>query len=126
MYLDLWELPSDRLTATITDVVEANFFSRCEPEKRPLHLKEKLRELQVDDDPSEISPSSTKEEDTIGTGTEKVHSPRAPQKWYSTCFRGRRSRKPKYDASLVKTLYNTFLFKFWASGILKLFSGKLP
>ncbi|KAF8962130.1 multidrug resistance-associated ABC transporter [Flammula alnicola] len=36
---DFWKLPPERLTASITDDVEKNFYSRCPPEKRPGHMK---------------------------------------------------------------------------------------
>jgi hypothetical protein len=37
---DLWQLPQSELTASITDKVETNFYSRCPPEKRPAFMKE--------------------------------------------------------------------------------------
>ena len=117
---DLWELPHARLTGTITDAVEANFFSRCEPEKRPRHLREKLGGL---DGVSNRSPSSTKERDEALSidDPEKVER----SKWYMTCFRRKKNTgAPTYDASLTKTLHNTFFFQIWTAGILKLLSGE--
>jgi hypothetical protein len=35
----------------------------------------------------------------------------------------RRKRKPVYDSSLVKALQQTFFYRWWISGILKLGSG---
>ena len=32
-------------------------------------------------------------------------------------------KQPKYDASLVWALHKTFFWRFWAGGLLKLFSG---
>ena len=34
--IDLWELPPSKLTSTLTDRVEHDFYARCPPEKRPL------------------------------------------------------------------------------------------
>ncbi|KAF8235236.1 multidrug resistance-associated ABC transporter [Tricholoma matsutake] len=93
---DLWELPYARLTGTITDAVEANFFSRCEPDKRPRHLRDKLGDLSAS---ANFSPSWFRRTKTPGT--------------------------PKYDASLAKTLHNTFFFQIWTAGSLKLFSDTL-
>ncbi|KAF8884421.1 ATP-dependent bile acid permease [Gymnopilus junonius] len=36
---DFWELPRARLTATLSDEVENNFYRRCPPEKRPRSMK---------------------------------------------------------------------------------------
>jgi hypothetical protein len=123
--LDLWELPHSRLTGTITDAVEANFYSRCEPEKRPRHLQEKFSGL---DGRSKVSPSSTKEEDEAISisNPEKVDPDLPRSKWYRSWFR--RTKNPrirKYDASLTKTLHNTFFFRIWTAGVLKLLSGEL-
>lgn len=121
---DLWELPHARLTGTITDTIEASFFSRCEPEKRPHHLREKLGGLEG---VSNGSPS-TKEEDEAYSidGNEMVDADRPYSKWYNTCFRRKKAAgTPKYDASLTKTLHHTFFSQIWMAGILKLFSGEL-
>lgn len=124
-WLDLWELPYARLTGTITDAVEANFFSRCEPDKRPRHLRDKLGDLSAS---ANFSPSSTKEEDgaiSIANSEKVDPSPILP-KWYRSWFRRTKTPgTPKYDASLAKTLHNTFFFQIWTAGSLKLFSGKL-
>ncbi|KAJ3506143.1 hypothetical protein NLJ89_g7032 [Agrocybe chaxingu] len=35
---DFWDLPHSRLTASVTDDVEHNFYKRCAPEKRPRYM----------------------------------------------------------------------------------------
>lgn len=122
---DLWELPYARLTGTITDAVEANFFSRCEPDKRPRHLRDKLGDLSAS---ANFSPSSTKEEDDAISiaNSEKVDPSPILPKWYRSWFRRTKTPgTPKYDASLAKTLHNTFFFQIWTAGSLKLFSDTL-
>ncbi|PPQ74022.1 hypothetical protein CVT26_006961 [Gymnopilus dilepis] len=36
---DFWELPRARLTSTLSDKVEKNFYERCPPEKRPRYMR---------------------------------------------------------------------------------------
>ncbi|CAA7270432.1 unnamed protein product [Cyclocybe aegerita] len=37
---DFWNLPHSRLTASVTDDVEHNFYKRCAPEKRPRYMQD--------------------------------------------------------------------------------------
>ena len=112
---DLWELPNPLLTATITDAVESNFYSRCTPASRPLHLREKLRESE------DLSPSSTKEEDEGRSDSEKAQGNERQKPW----FHRKKEKKSKYDASLFLALHETFFFRIWIGGFMKLFAGKL-
>ncbi|KAK7454037.1 hypothetical protein VKT23_011548 [Stygiomarasmius scandens] len=113
---DLWELPPDRLTAQLSDRLEHNFFSRCPPEQRPWHLREKLRRV---NEPIDDTPSASVDE--------KVDSPKEIEKSNKekperTCFgRKRAEKKPKakYDSSLVKALFVTFKTRWLLSGALK-------
>jgi hypothetical protein len=120
MCLDLWELPPASLTASITEAVESNFYSRCDPHNRPHHLREKLL------DPKEISVSSasTKEGEALGD-PEKITPHLGDHKHRDSWFRRRKPEGPKYDASLVRALHETFFIRIWIAGALKLCSGWL-
>ncbi|KAF8882127.1 P-loop containing nucleoside triphosphate hydrolase protein [Infundibulicybe gibba] len=83
---DLWELPRPRLTSSITDKVETNFYLRCPPESRPHFLQGKL---------DQVSAAKDKKKD------------------------------PKYDSSLFLAIHQSFLFRIWSAGILKLLSDTL-
>lgn len=112
---DLWELPPGQLTSAVTDAVETNFFARCEPEKRPRILQDKLR------DPGNlsISPSSTKEatKEESKEDTEKSGDTFKPSR---TPTSAKNTRKTKYDSSLFLAIHRTFIVRIWAAGILKL------
>jgi len=110
LHLDLWELPPNFLTASITDTIESNFYSRCDPQNRPRHL----RDLQD----SSLSSLSEHEQPI----SEKFALPLDRRSW----FRRRQAKKhkePKYDASLARALHKTFFARIWIAGALKLCSG---
>ncbi|RDB26371.1 Oligomycin resistance ATP-dependent permease YOR1 [Hypsizygus marmoreus] len=114
---DLWTLPEPRLTASITDAVELNFFSRCEPEKRPRFLQERLR----DSENLSLSPSSTKEGPrNLEKGDLPSHSRHSKFPWFR-----KKDKKPKWDSSLFLALHRTFLVRIWVAGILKLLADTL-
>ncbi|KAF5360291.1 hypothetical protein D9758_009169 [Tetrapyrgos nigripes] len=118
---DLWELPDDRQTAQLTDMLETNFFTRCPPEQRPWHLREKLRRpneriedtsLTSVDEKDNVVPKETELPDET---TDEKSGKRAKQK------------KPKspYDSSLPKALFVTFRTRWLLSGALKLCADTL-
>ncbi|KAF8880183.1 multidrug resistance-associated ABC transporter [Infundibulicybe gibba] len=47
---DLWELPPPRLTSTVTNKVESNFYLRCPPESRPYFLEGELNKVSAAED----------------------------------------------------------------------------
>lgn len=116
--IDLWALPNDRLAAPITDQVEVNFFSRCEPKIRPSFLRERHSET------FRSSPSGKVEGQWEDTNDETVMPPEAeprPRRWW---FRnGSNNHKATYDASLVRALHKTFFLRIWISGMLNLSAG---
>lgn len=108
MAVDLWTLPHSRLTSTITDDLELNFYSRCPPEGRPRHLRERFPDVAEasrtpTDTELEDLPSKEKGQPAVA----KDNSPTA-----------------KYDSSFPKALHQTFFNRIWAAGVLKLFSGE--
>jgi ATP-binding cassette subfamily C (CFTR/MRP) protein 1 len=76
---------------------------RCPPEKRPLSLYPPLPQ-----EDATLKPDSSVDK---------------PRRWWS--LPGRKNATPKYDESLVRALNQTFFWRFWISGILRLFSGTL-
>lgn len=114
MALDLWALPNSRLTSTITDDLESNFYSRCPPESRPRHLREHFP------DSAEVSPSPTEIElEDSPSKYNKEKGKKLPAE-----SEGNPST-PKYDSSFPKALHKTFFNRIWAAGFLKLASGEL-
>ena len=109
---DLWSLPNDRLTAAITDEVEVNFFSRCEPKTRPLFLRESKI---VQSDKVETQWGVPDMENDI-----PAEVPRLRRWWFRE---GSDEQKVTYDASLVRALHKTFFLRIWMAGILNLCSG---
>ena len=89
------------LTASVSNEVENNFYSRCEPEKRPQFMKDRLG-----------SASQSSSHDPI---QEEVDSEKAT--------RPDTKKGPKYDSSLFLALYKTFFTRIWFAGLLKVFSG---
>lgn len=123
---DLWELAKQRQTETLCKEIEDNFYERCPPDKRPVHYHEHDSE-----DLRSRSPSGTyKGDEDID---EKVVSPDPNKtadlesslegKTTASTTQQSAKAKPKYDSSLVRALHKTFFWRFWAAGLLKLFSG---
>ncbi|KAE9399630.1 multidrug resistance-associated ABC transporter [Gymnopus androsaceus JB14] len=113
---DLWSLPSERLTANVSDKIETNFFQRCPPSERPRHLRAKLRQ------PWEPEVTETVESSSDANGTEKNATTTKSKKSKS---KKSKNLKPQYDSSLLQAIYRTFLSEWWISGILKLVSDTL-
>ncbi|TFK65936.1 hypothetical protein BDN72DRAFT_900291, partial [Pluteus cervinus] len=103
---DLWTLPKEYLTSTITDNLETNFYSRCPPEKRPHRFEHVVSKKEK----KETETSSTPDETSLGE-KEEQRVPKQP--------------KTKYDSSLPKALHTTFFGPIWYSGFLKLVSDTL-
>ncbi|TFK36263.1 multidrug resistance-associated ABC transporter [Crucibulum laeve] len=122
---DFWTLPKDRLTASITDEVEHNFYARCPPEKRPRFLRDNYTDSAAYngyDLSKTVSPASTPE------SRERKELPitKGKKGWFG---RGKASKNKKtkspYDESAFKALHRTFIVRIWIAGILKLLSDTL-
>ncbi|KAG6836959.1 hypothetical protein H0H93_000601, partial [Arthromyces matolae] len=94
---DLWELPQDKLTSSVTDAIEANFYSRCEPDKRPRFMQ---------------TESSTTSSEKEYVDTDKPHP--------TTLKSDTNKKKVKYDSSLFRALVKTFAWRIWWAGFFKL------
>ncbi|KAJ4474268.1 multidrug resistance-associated ABC transporter [Lentinula aciculospora] len=119
---DLWQLPSARLTANVTDRIETNFFQRCPPDHRPRHLRQKLRqpwEAEVPDTNS--GQEDSKNENKTDEGSSDTKHPHQKKAKASK----NRNYEPKYDSSLLQAIYQTFKAEWWTSGMLKLISDTL-
>ncbi|KAJ2916152.1 hypothetical protein MD484_g4261, partial [Candolleomyces efflorescens] len=103
---DFWKLPPSDLASSVTDRVERNFYSRCSPEKRPLHLREELESVNEDlpDDDAKLEKGVIEDAEVSPT----------PLK-----------RQPVYNESLFGALHQTFLQPLWIAGFLKLFADTL-
>lgn len=125
-YTDLWQLPENLLTSSLSTSLERNFFARVAPEKRPKVYRESLGTDTESADATAASPSvassrgdpekqdrpDTKAEPV--TGKDKLPKPK-----------GKKNAEPKYDGSLVKALHNTFFWRWWIAGALKLASDTM-
>ncbi|EPQ52804.1 multidrug resistance-associated ABC transporter [Gloeophyllum trabeum ATCC 11539] len=110
---DLWQLPDSRLTAHLSHEVERNFYERCSPEKRP----PSLRGSSVNDAPPSdgVQTLESEKRDSKATvdavkvegGNHEASDDKSP-------------RKETYDESLLKALNNSFFYRWWSAGILKL------
>ncbi len=112
----------------MSEQVERNFYARCSPEQRPVAL----HKSPVKGETSESVSRSVSDEDA----EEKLRTPdiekgpelsseieeKAPEEKSRQDTTGK-GKKPKYDASLLKALHNTFFWRWWIAGALKLFSG---
>ncbi|KAJ7175337.1 multidrug resistance-associated ABC transporter [Mycena filopes] len=109
---DLWELPEARLTGPTTDRLEAQFYPRCTPEQRPSAFRAPPDE-------------SILETASVDSGKEKEGSPSKndtppkPRRFWQ--------RKPKkeFDSSLFLAVHNTFMYRIWFGGVLKLLADTL-
>ncbi|PCH38966.1 ATP-dependent bile acid permease [Wolfiporia cocos MD-104 SS10] len=127
---DLWQLPHDELTVSLTDVVERNFYARCPPEKRPRFLKE---ESNFKDKRSSLAstPSMTVEDEKKRFDEEKnvagtsnglnIDEKTAAEPELANSEQKHTAHSTdskKYDESLIKALHSTFFRKWWLAGIL--------
>ncbi|EFI26686.1 hypothetical protein CC1G_15457 [Coprinopsis cinerea okayama7 len=95
----LWSLPASHLTQDITERVEANFYRRCDPSKRPKHLKPSL------DEENAPSQDSSAPEAVPNVPADKENS--------------------QFDESLFKAFHQTIALPFWVAGVLNLISDTL-
>ncbi|PPR03716.1 hypothetical protein CVT24_007391 [Panaeolus cyanescens] len=113
---DFWELPEPKLTDSITQNVERNFYTRCPPEKRPRYMREHS------DDTPVISPTSSLDE----KGKDKEESNNLPpDASKESNKKGKKNAKSPYDESLFKAIHRTFFTRIWIAGFLKLISDSL-
>ncbi|KAF4621625.1 hypothetical protein D9613_012586 [Agrocybe pediades] len=128
---DLWELPNARLTSTIANAVEKNFYMRCPPEKRPRYMRDseegKGERLDTSSDEERASEEKTVEDTDAENlkveveDKEKKDTQATKKSWFK---RGKKE-KPLYDESLAKAIHNTLFVRIWVGGALKLFSDTL-
>jgi hypothetical protein len=104
--LDLWEFPRNFESSLITDEVEASFFKQCSPEQRSQLLRSKGQ-----DTPSLVG---SMDEDLEKGSQSDGRKPRGQ----------RETKNPKYDLTLAKALHQTFFYRWWLAGLLKLGSGE--
>lgn len=127
--LDFWELPKPHLTASLTDVVERDFYARCPPNKRPRHLRHNFSDSpkDVDDDESDMEklgegPNRKSANISPDGSTEETAKPLEQRKKRSFFTRSK-DPKPTYDESLFKSLFRTFADRICLAGVLKLGGG---
>ena len=130
---DLWQLPADRLTTSLTDQLERKFYERCPPEKRPGAWRDDQQARQspvfspheaVDIRRSSLDKQSRDEKldaDVEGATTSEaapndVNNLPGKQKAY-------KDRQPAYDESLIKALNQCYFWLWWTAGILTLFAS---
>ncbi|KAF9500249.1 multidrug resistance-associated ABC transporter [Pleurotus eryngii] len=92
---DLWELPPNKRTAHLTELVQNIFYVRCPPDKRPNFF----REDHGGDQGSGISSNGD------ATDEEKPN------------IKPKATKAPKYDSSLFKSLHSAFFYRWWIAGI---------
>jgi ATP-binding cassette subfamily C (CFTR/MRP) protein 1 len=103
-YLDLWDLPDDSTTFSITNKVENFFYRRCPPEKRPPALRARSKQDHEEE-------TVDQEQQSGDSATESKTNAKS------------RNKKKVYDSSLPKALFYTFSYEWCMSGALKLISG---
>ncbi|TFK50066.1 multidrug resistance-associated ABC transporter [Heliocybe sulcata] len=127
---DLWQLPEDKTTASLSQHLERNFYVRVAPEKRPAHIR-----------PATSPPADNSTDTTEGLSKETslteaeatdhetgVDSKEKPGPQSDAAKDGKavkKKEKSKYDESLLRALNQTFFWRWWSAGILKLFSDTL-
>ena len=99
---DLWTLPDNMLATSVSHEVEDNFYSRCEPEKRPQFIQDRLESASRSSSDILIQKESDSEKATQHSDIKK---------------------SPKYDSSLFIALYKTFSTRICLAVFLKVFSG---
>lgn len=119
---DLWSLPNDRLAAVITDQVELNFFSRCEPGTRPLLFQEPESNPSSSGKVNEQSEDANVNDEKFMPSESEPHAQTQRRRWFS---KGSDRQKITYDASLVRALHRTFFLRIWVAGMLNLASDTL-
>ena len=106
--VDLWDFPKNLQTSSIVNEVEATFFRRCPPEQRPSFLRS--GNSHSSSPPISDSEDATKDADLESNSEDVILGQRT-------------KKKPLYDSSLIKALNQTFFYRWWFAGVLKLFAG---
>lgn len=125
---DLWELPKERHTDSLTEEIERNFYARCPPEQRPKELRPQDPE---DTRHSVPQPKKHRESGTDTLADDEIVDEKPRPSMEKTVDGAvhlikndaSTKSKPKYDSSLAKALHKTFFWRWWISGALKLFAG---
>ncbi|TFK19762.1 cadmium ion transporter [Coprinopsis marcescibilis] len=117
---DLWALGDSKLTGPLTEQVETNFFLRCEPAKRPRHLRDRLALLEglSEQEPDAPDVKGKQAEDS------KEDSSKEKAADESASAEAAPANSP-YDESLFKAIHRTFIRDIWLSGSLILISDTL-
>ncbi|KAH8103346.1 multidrug resistance-associated ABC transporter [Cristinia sonorae] len=111
---DLWQLPSRNLTDSLSSTLEANFYERCPPEKRPAFL----RNNDASSTSAVTAPTASGKKTTQSEAEEKESNTR-------TAHSSQEKKSPQHDSSLIKALHKTFFYRWWFAGLLKLISDTL-
>ena len=99
---DLWEFPSSLQASTIVNNLNGNFFLQCSPEQRPsLHSDNKY-----------TSRPLSSGDGVEGADLDSENSSHG-------------QKRKRHDSSLTKALHQTFFYRWWFAGVLKLGSGAL-
>ncbi|KAL6300347.1 multidrug resistance-associated ABC transporter [Sparassis latifolia] len=136
---DLWQLPSSRLTGSLGDEVERNFYARCAPEQRPIFLRDALAASEVERTDSRSdnvsSTASRTQDNTIEDEKniseekvdpdEKVLEVEQGQSGKDRAKPTEEDKSKKYDGSLLRALHYTFFWRWWIGGILTLLASTL-
>lgn len=136
LFTDLWQLPNERLTSTLSDKIERNFYSRCMPDKRPYFLRYDDAATPVDSsealegDTEKASPRLSETNEDLVVQDEKVDSKEGMASVSTSTpinsqskTRTKKTKSPKHDESLLMALHTTFFLRWWAAGVFKLCSG---
>jgi ATP-binding cassette, subfamily C (CFTR/MRP), member 1 len=107
-------LPAHRLTASLTDDLEKEFYKRCPPEQTPYFMRDKAS-LDAKDGDSGSSTISTPSDVEKGVKPEKGEKPVDGDEG---------KKKQKSDYKLLYALYSVFWLRWWTAGIMKLIGGK--
>lgn len=113
---DLWSLPDERSTEFVTDELERQYFLRCEPVKRPKHLRDELARIEAANPKARVAaaPVGTEkaekgsDDDEAGSAAADVNPPPSP-----------------YDGSLAKALFKLVYSQLCVSGVLTLIADTL-
>lgn len=119
---DLWDLPHAQLTATLTENIEHNFYSRCPPDQRPQTYRAPPNQLVEHEDGSD-APTTVSEENRGGDKKSYGKKGRPLFEQKSKIFKSDIDGNKIYDSSLVKALHRTFFSPWWTAGLLKLIAG---
>ncbi|PPQ67201.1 hypothetical protein CVT24_011272 [Panaeolus cyanescens] len=113
---DFWELPPHRLTAGLTNQIEANFYERCPPEKRPPFMRDVTGQVATSSASAGAPEKDAKSLTNLEKGSSEDDATEANTPDVAPS-------KPLYDESLFKAIHKTFTRRIWLSGLLLLVSA---